>query len=142
MIFEHVLEIYALLLASVFLHELGHFAVAKIIGLYNITLHIGDRFFSVHIGRFYISPFKGGGIDYYDEDLSRFSIYKKVMFFGSGVFVNLLMLAAGYIWSKSNVLYGDSFIWLNVYLIIQNIIPLKWLDNDGYKIWLTCFKNK
>ena len=132
MIFNHIVELYFLLYISVLIHETAHFVAGKVIGLHTGSVHIGDKFFCVHIKKFYVSflIFGGSYVEFDSEELKQKGKWQICAFFLSGGFANLLLAVIAAIFLSVNDLYMSSLFWINIYLFALNLFPVFLRKND------------
>lgn len=135
MILNHLLEIYLLAWISVMLHEMAHYIVAKIINLKVESVHIGDRFFAIHVNKLFISPmiFAGSYLVFDREDLKDKTKKQKIAFFSAGALANLIVALVSVLLRGNNNIYIDIFMWMNLYFFVENIFPF-FKHNDAGKL--------
>ena len=136
MIFNHIIELYLLAYISVLIHEFAHFIAGKAIGLHIESIHIGDKFFCVHIKRFYISflIFGSSYVEFDSDELKNKSRRGICLFFLSGALANLLLAVIAAILLNVSRLYMSSLFWINIYLFIWNLFPLFLRKNDAGRL--------
>lgn len=123
-IFLSLFIIYLKLAATVVIHELAHYFVAKIIGAINIEIVIGTKeIAAIRIGRLTLSPLLIAGS--VTCDINKDINWKKIFcFYLAGGISNLIVSILGMIIKD----YSLSII--NIIMAIISFLPFEKLDND------------
>lgn len=120
-IMKWIMLIYVFMYMQLCIHEIFHFIVGFLMKLPIHSVRIGSEFFSIHIGKIFISPILGSGyVEVERATLMQKPILQRWLFFEAGSIGNLLasMLAKNFIEYEYSFIFG---VIGSIYVIASNI---------------------
>jgi len=123
------------LLPAMLLHELGHFAAARACGVRasEVSVGLGPRLFGAKLGgvawNMRALPL-GSFVRLSGEELRARPARQQLLIHSGGVAANALGLALA---------YGTPFGWMNLLLLVSNLLPL--YQHDGWKCGLVLVRS-
>lgn len=137
---------YFSLLINLYIHELGHFIIASILG-YDVSIHIGDihggkKKYLFKIKNTYIyNPLVAMGYCRYNKKYLKMPKIHNILISLAGILFNILGLIVIY-YLKTNKLFSietcEIFKQTSYCCILINLIPFKWpvlnFESDGLRI--------
>lgn len=136
MIFSHIFELYLILCFSVVIHEIAHVVAAKIINLDIEEIHIGDELFAIRFRNVFVSlnMISGSYVSFYSDSMKSKSRREIIIFFLSGPFANLILIAAGCFFTFGESMFARFLVYFNAIVILENCIPFLNKKNDVGKM--------